>query len=120
MERFLLKESWASALRAAAYAGNDYVLLAKARIAVTQQAGDAQKALDNVPASLRSDRSYFLATVQFLRRQEKVDEAAKVLAGVAYDALVGRRGPTVVGAAGNRAGAARPKRSRRSVRNRAQ
>ena len=38
MERFLLKESWASALRAAAYAGNDYVLLAKARIAVTQQA----------------------------------------------------------------------------------
>ena len=66
MERFLLKESWASALRAAAYAGNDYVLLAKARIAVTQQAGDAQKALDTVPASLRYDSSYFLATVQFL------------------------------------------------------
>src|SRR5215204_3845257 len=51
MERFLLKESWASALRAAAYAGNDYVLLAKVRIAVAQQAGDALKALDAVPAS---------------------------------------------------------------------
>ena len=92
MERFLLKESWASALRAAAYAGNDYVLLAKARIAVTQQAGDAQKALDTVPASLRYDSSYLLATVQFLRRQERVDEAAKILAGVAYDAPVSADG----------------------------
>ena len=92
MERFLLKESWASALRAAAYAGNDYVLLAKARVAVTQQVGDAQKALDTVPASLRSDSSYLLATVQFLRRQEKVDEAAKVLAGLAYDAPVSADG----------------------------
>ena len=92
MERFLLKESWASALRAAAYAGNDYVLLAKARIAVAQQSGDAQKALDAVPASLRYDSSYLLATVQFLRRQERVDEAAKILAGVAYDAPVSADG----------------------------
>jgi soluble lytic murein transglycosylase len=82
MERFLLKESWASALRAAAYAGNDYVLLAKARIAVAQQTGDAQKALDAVPASLRSERSYLLARVQFLRRQEKLDEVRQVLATV--------------------------------------
>src|SRR5215207_8499135 len=74
MERFLLKESWASALRAAAYAGNDYVLIAKARIAVAQQTANVQEALGAVPASLRSERSYLLARVQFQRRQEKLDE----------------------------------------------
>src|SRR5215203_3370285 len=82
MERFLLKESWASALRAAAYAGNDYVLLAKARIAVAQQKGNVQEALNAVPASLRSERSYLLARVQFLRRQEKLNEVRQVLATV--------------------------------------
>jgi soluble lytic murein transglycosylase len=82
MERFLLKESWASALRAAAYAGNDYVLLAKARIAVAQQTANVQEALGAVPASLRSERSYLLARVQFQRRQEKLDEVRQVLATV--------------------------------------
>src|SRR5215211_1368497 len=82
MERFLFKESWASALRAAAYAGNDYVLLAKARIAVAQQKGNVQEALDAVPASLRSERSYLLARVQFLRRQEKLNDVRQVLATV--------------------------------------
>ena len=82
MERFLLKESWASALRAAAYAGNDYVLLAKVRIAVAQQTANVQEALGAVPASLRSERSYLLARVQFRRRQEKLDEVRQVLATV--------------------------------------
>jgi len=85
MERFLFKESWSSALRAAAYASKDYVLLAKARVAVGEEAGNAQKALDAVPPSLRYETSYLFAKAQFLRRKEKLDEAAKVLADVSRD-----------------------------------
>jgi soluble lytic murein transglycosylase len=83
MERFLSRESWVSAIRAAGYAGKDDVLLAKARTAVAQDATDAQSALEAVPDSLRSARSYLLARVQLLRKQEKPDEAWHVVATVA-------------------------------------
>jgi soluble lytic murein transglycosylase len=85
MERFLFKENWASALRAAGYASKDYVLLAKARIAVGQEADTAQKALDAVPPSLRYETSNLFAKVRFLRRRDKLDEAARVLADVSRD-----------------------------------
>ena len=85
MERFLFKEDWASALRAAGYAGKDYVLLAKARIAVGQEAADAQRALDAVPPSLRYETSYLFAQVRFLRRRDKLDEAVRFLADVSRD-----------------------------------
>ena len=42
MERFLSRENWVSAIRAAGYAGKDQILLAKARIAVAQDATDGQ------------------------------------------------------------------------------
>jgi soluble lytic murein transglycosylase len=83
MERFLSRESWSSAIRVAGYAGRDHTLLAKARIAVAQDAADAQSALEAVPKSLRSERSYLLARAQLLRKQEKPDEAWQVLALVA-------------------------------------
>jgi soluble lytic murein transglycosylase len=83
MERFLSRESWDSSLRVAAYAGNDHILLARARIAVAQNATDAPSALDAVPESLRAERSYLLAKVQLLRKQEKPDEAWHILATVA-------------------------------------
>ena len=85
MERFLFREDWASALKAAGYAGNDYVLLAKARIAVGQEANDPQRALDAVPPSLRYETSYLFATVRLLRRRDKLDEAVRVLADVSRD-----------------------------------
>src|SRR3954453_520082 len=88
MERFLFKEDWASALRAAGYAGKEYVLLAKARIAVGQEAGDAQRALDAVPPSLRYETSYLFARVRFLRRRDNLDEAVRVLADVSRDPVV--------------------------------
>ena len=82
MERFLARESWTSALRVAGYVGNDYVALAKARIAVMREAGDAQTALEAVPALLHSNRSYLLARVQFLRRQDNLKDAVQVLASL--------------------------------------
>jgi soluble lytic murein transglycosylase len=85
MERFLFKEDWASALRAASSASKDYVLLAKARIAVGQEADTAQKALDAVPPSLRYETSNLFAKVRFLRRRDKLDEAVRVLADVSRD-----------------------------------
>ena len=83
MERFLSRENWVSAIRAAGYAGKDQILLAKARIAVAQDATDGRSALEAVPDPLRSTRSYLLARVQLLRKQEKPDEAWQVLATVA-------------------------------------
>ncbi len=88
MERFLFKENWASALRAAGYASKDYVLLAKARQAVGEEAGNAQKALDAVPPSLRYETSYLFAKAQVLRRKDKAEEAAKVVADVSRDPAI--------------------------------
>jgi soluble lytic murein transglycosylase len=88
MERFLFKENWEAAQRAAAHAGKDYVLLAKARMAVVRKAGNAAKALDAVPLSLRGDTSFVFSRAQHLRRKDKPLEAAQAMAGVTRDADV--------------------------------
>jgi len=82
MERFLARESWISALRVAGYVGKDYVALAKARISVMREAGDARAALEAVPPFLHSNRSYLLARAQFLRRQDNIKDAVQVLASL--------------------------------------
>ena len=78
MERFLTLERWSAAIRAAGYAGKDYVLVAKARMAVAQKAPDALRMLELVPPGQRSNKSYLLAKAQFLRRQDKADAAAQI------------------------------------------
>ncbi len=88
MERFLFKENWETALRAAERAGKDYVTLAKARQAVVRKAGNAAKALDAVPASLREDTSYIFSRAQHLRRNDKPIEAAALISNVTRDANV--------------------------------
>jgi soluble lytic murein transglycosylase len=85
MERFLFKESWEAALRAAGHAGKDYVLLAKARMAVERKAGNAAKALDAVPPSLRADTSFLFSRAQYFRRKDNPAEAAKIIADVTRD-----------------------------------
>jgi soluble lytic murein transglycosylase len=85
MERFLFKESWASAQRAAGRAGKDYATLVKARMAVADRSRKATAALDAVPQALRSDTSYIFSKAQHLRRGDKVTEAAKLIADVTRD-----------------------------------
>jgi soluble lytic murein transglycosylase len=85
MERFLFRESWVSALRAAAYAGDDYVLLAKARMAADGGGKKAEKALAAVPGHLRSDPSYRFSRALYLRRKEKIYDAAQAMADVTRD-----------------------------------
>ncbi len=88
MERLLFKEENGAALRAAARAGTDYVALAKARIAVADEAKNALALLDAVPDSVKSDTSYAYARVLYLRRKNKLDEVVQLLAAVSPDPAV--------------------------------
>jgi soluble lytic murein transglycosylase len=86
MERFLFRDNWTSALRAATYAGTDHATLVRARQAVERKARNAQALLDAVPPRLREDSSYQFSRAQHLRRQNKFVEAAKIHAAMPRDA----------------------------------
>ncbi|PVE24391.1 lytic transglycosylase [Microvirga sp. KLBC 81] len=79
MERHLLKENWGAALRAAGYAGKDYVTLVKARMSVFQGKKKAEKAFAAVPAALRSDPSYLFSRALLQRRSKNLVEAANII-----------------------------------------
>lgn len=85
MERFLARESWETARRAASYAGEGYDALVKARIAVDSRARTAEKLVEAVPAALKSDTSWLFSRVQHLRRSEKPADAAKLMAELTRD-----------------------------------
>ncbi|SFE84412.1 transglycosylase SLT domain-containing protein [Methylobacterium sp. 13MFTsu3.1M2] len=80
MERALLKDDWESAGRAAGYAGGAYASLVRARRAVEDKSSGAASALAAVPPSLRGDASYIFSRAQYLRRADKAEAAAAVLA----------------------------------------
>jgi len=79
MERHLLNENWGAALRAAGYAGKDYVTLVKARMSVFQGKKKAAKAFAAVPAALKSDPSYLFSRALLQRRSKNMSEAAKII-----------------------------------------
>ncbi|WP_201829308.1 lytic transglycosylase domain-containing protein [Microvirga zambiensis] len=79
MERLLLKENWGGAQRAAGYAGKDYGLLVKARMAVFQGKKKAEKAFGAVPGSLRGDPSYLFSKALLQRRSNNLVEAANII-----------------------------------------
>lgn len=80
MERALLKDDWESAGRAAGYAGGGYASLVRARRAVEDKSSGAAAALAAVPPSLRGDAFYIFSRAQYLRRADKPEAAAAVLA----------------------------------------
>ncbi len=89
-EMLIFRGSSGSALRAAARAGDDYTLLAKARIAAGRGGGKAvEKALGAVPSSLRAEPAYRFARAQFLRRKGEHEAAAKELVPAKADPSVG-------------------------------
>ena len=83
-DRLLYKEQVAPALRAAAVAGPDILLLAKARAAVISE-GSSDKAIAAVPASLRNDPGLILNEIQKLRRADKLVEAAALMQSAPRD-----------------------------------
>ena len=85
MERAMFRENWEGARRAAEYAGAGFDTLVKARNAVDTGAKNAAKLLDSVPAALAREPAQIFSRVQFLRRGEDPDGAAKLIALVPSD-----------------------------------
>ncbi|CAM5371003.1 Soluble lytic murein transglycosylase OS=Afipia felis OX=1035 GN=slt PE=3 SV=1 [Afipia felis] len=67
------------ALRAAKHLGGGYVALVKARIGLNRKAPNAGALLAAVPASLHGDPLYILSRIQYLRREDKITEAARLM-----------------------------------------
>jgi soluble lytic murein transglycosylase len=77
-ERLLYKEQNASALRAAALAGREVVVLARAHAAVIAEAR-SDKLLAAVPPALRSDPAFRFAQIHKLRHADKIRAASEIM-----------------------------------------
>jgi len=85
MDALLYGSSHEAALRAAHRLGSDQVALAKARIAVSRRASNAKALLDDVPRDLHGDAGYIFSKIQWLRRQDKVEEAGRLMLNAPRD-----------------------------------
>lgn len=86
MDRMFYRDRSASALRAAQYLSGGQKALAKARTAVVKREGNAGRLLDAVPRAEKNDPGYLFARVQWLRRTDRVQEAAQLLLTAPNDA----------------------------------
>src|SRR5262249_47437057 len=85
MDARLYAEDEDAALRAAHHLDAAAMAVAKARIAVIDQAGNAKGLLDAVPESARHEPGYLFSRIQWLRRSDKVLEAAQLLLTAPHD-----------------------------------
>ena len=69
----------AAGMRAAERLGGNEVAIARARAAVLRKAGNAKALLDAVPAAAQSDAGYIYSRVQWLRQNNKAEEAGKLI-----------------------------------------
>jgi soluble lytic murein transglycosylase len=74
-------------LRAARQLGGVEVAIAAARAAVVNRSAKAKTLLDAVPAQARSDPGYMFSRIQWLRRSDKIAEAAQWMLAAPRDAL---------------------------------
>lgn len=88
MDRMLYSERTSSAQRAAAALDAHQQALAKAVIAVIKRDRKAGDALDALPESLKQDPVANYARIQFLRRSERIDAAAKLMLSAPRDPAV--------------------------------
>ncbi|BEV44180.1 lytic transglycosylase domain-containing protein [Afipia carboxidovorans] len=79
MEELAYGSDTDGALRAAKHLGGGYVALAKARIGLNRRTGNSRALLDAVPGNLRGDPLYVLSRIQYLRREDKIVEAARLM-----------------------------------------
>jgi soluble lytic murein transglycosylase len=86
MNARLYAEDEDAALRAARHLDAAAMALAKARIAVIDQAANAKALLDAVPENARHEPGYILSRIQWLRRADKVVEAAQLLIATRHEA----------------------------------
>jgi soluble lytic murein transglycosylase len=85
MERLIFREEWERAFRAATLAGPDYKALVTTRRAVADQLGSAPKLIAAIPTALQKDSSYIFVQAQYLRRQKKAGESAKLIENLTRD-----------------------------------
>src|SRR6478609_986380 len=69
----------AAGIRAAERLGGNEVAIARARAAVLRKAGNAKALLDAVPAAAQSDAGYIYSRVQWLRLNNKAEDASKLI-----------------------------------------
>jgi soluble lytic murein transglycosylase len=86
MDVRLYAEDDDAGLRAARHLDAVSLAIAKARAAVINQAGNAKALLEAVPESARHDPGYMFSRIQWLRRADKIPEAAQWMVGVPHDA----------------------------------
>ncbi len=72
-------------MRAAARLGGDDLAIGRARAAVIKRLNNAKALLDAVPPSARQDPGYIFARVQWLRMNNKPEEAGKLILTVPQD-----------------------------------
>ncbi len=85
MNARLYAEDDDAGLRAARHLDSTALAIAKARAAVINQASNAKALLDAVPEAARHDPGYIFSRVQFLRRADKIAEAAQWLAAAPHE-----------------------------------
>jgi soluble lytic murein transglycosylase len=79
MDRRIYAEDTAAALRSAQKLGPAQVAIVKAAEAVIDKTSKAKALLDAVPTEARNDTAYLFVRAQWLRRNDKFDEAAKTM-----------------------------------------
>src|SRR6185437_12760024 len=77
-------------MRAATRLGGDELAIGRARAAVIKKLNNAKALLEEVPAAARRDPGYNFARVQWLRKENKLEEAGQLILSVPQnpDALV--------------------------------
>ena len=85
MDARLYAEDEDAALRAARHLDAVAMAVAKARIAVIDQAGNAKALLEAVPENARHEPGYLFSRIQWLRRSDKIVEAAQLLLAAPHD-----------------------------------
>ena len=85
MDARLYAEDEDAALRAARHLDATAMAVAKARIAVIDQAGNAKSLLEAVPEDARHEPGYLFSRIQWLRRSDKIVEAAQLLLAAPHD-----------------------------------
>ncbi len=76
----------AAGMRAGERLGGSQLAIARARAAVIKRAGNAKALLDDVPSAARGDAGYIFARAQWLRKNNKLEDAGRLILSAPHDA----------------------------------
>ena len=87
MDRRIGAKDFSGAKRAAQRLGSDELSIVKACAAVKADASKALELLDAVATAARQDLGYTLCRIQWMRRHDRIEEAANLMLGAAPDTM---------------------------------